>query len=144
MCVFGHANPLIISVLEFYQCDFDIAGTYSRMIPDAEVVKVLCDVLVALNLGNFKVKYNHRKLLDALMDVCGVPEQKFRAICSAIDKLDKTPWAEVRTEMVTQKGLAPAVADRLARCLWHSAFFFFLVFSLHTLATQHTSFLTAM
>lgn len=115
--VYRRDSPAIKSgrFREFYQCDFDIAGTYSRMIPDAEVVKVLCDVLSALNLGKFKVKYNHRKLLDALMDVCGVPEQKFRAICSAIDKLDKTPWAEVRMEMVGQKGLAPAVADRLAK-----------------------------
>ena len=27
---------------EFYQCDFDIAGAYSLMIPDAEVLSVVC------------------------------------------------------------------------------------------------------
>ena len=26
---------------EFYQCDFDIAGKYGLMIPDAEVLKVM-------------------------------------------------------------------------------------------------------
>jgi hypothetical protein len=36
-----------------------------------------------------------------------------RAICSAIDKLDKSPWAEVREEMVSEKGLPPDVADRI-------------------------------
>ena len=30
---------------EFYQCDFDIAGTYGLMIPDAEVLKVLVEIL---------------------------------------------------------------------------------------------------
>ena len=36
-----------------------------------------------------------------------------RAICSAIDKLDKAPWAEVREEMVAEKGLPGDVADRI-------------------------------
>ena len=36
---------------EFYQCDFDIAGTYSMMIPDAEVLAVVVDILQSdLNL----------------------------------------------------------------------------------------------
>jgi hypothetical protein len=36
-----------------------------------------------------------------------------RAICSAIDKLDKEPWEAVRAEMVEEKGLLPSVADRI-------------------------------
>lgn len=38
---------------EFYQCDFDIAGTYSPMIPDAEVLTVVVDILRSLDIGNF-------------------------------------------------------------------------------------------
>jgi hypothetical protein len=30
---------------EFFQCDFDIAGTYASMVPDAEVLKVLVEIL---------------------------------------------------------------------------------------------------
>ena len=43
----------------------------------------------------------------------GVPPQKFRAICSAIDKLDKEPWEAVRCEMVEEKGLPGPVADKI-------------------------------
>ena len=32
---------------------------------------------------------NHRQLLDGMFAVCGVPEENFRSICSAVDKLDK-------------------------------------------------------
>ena len=39
------------------------------------------------NLYIFKV--NHRKLLDGMFASCGVPEDKFRTICSSVDKLDK-------------------------------------------------------
>jgi len=45
--------------------------------------------------------------------VCGVPEDSFRAICSAVDKLDKLPWEEVKTEMVTEKKLDPSIADKV-------------------------------
>jgi histidyl-tRNA synthetase len=34
---------------------------------------------------------------------------------SAIDKLDKLPWADVKSEMVDVKGLAPEVADKIGR-----------------------------
>jgi len=98
---------------EFYQCDFDIAGTYGRMAPDSECLAVACEILDALPIGNFGIKVNHRRLLDAILDICGVPADKFRSICSAVDKLDKEPWSEVRREMVDEKGLAGDVADRI-------------------------------
>ncbi|KAM0559673.1 hypothetical protein ACHAPJ_004197 [Fusarium lateritium] len=63
---------------EFYQCDFDIAGTYDAMLPDAEVI---------------------------------------RTISSAVDKLDKLPWADVRKEMTEEKGLDGEVADRIGEWL---------------------------
>eukprot|EP00963_Diacronema_lutheri_P006355 scaffold544_cov320-Pavlova_lutheri.AAC.69 len=98
---------------EFFQCDFDIAGSYATMVPDAEVLKVIVEILSDLEIGDFVIKLNHRKLLDACMEIAGVPPQKFRSICSAIDKLDKSPWAEVKVEMTEQKGLPEDVADRV-------------------------------
>ena len=98
---------------EFYQCDFDIAGTYGRMVPDSECLCVACDILDALPIGDFAIKLNHRRLLDAILDICGVPSEKFRTICSAVDKLDKEPWEEVKREMVEDKGLKGEVADQI-------------------------------
>lgn len=74
---------------EFYQCDFDIAGTYDAMIPDAECVKVVSEILSGLDIGDYVIKLNHRMLLDGMFEACGVPADKFRSICSAVDKLDK-------------------------------------------------------
>lgn len=81
------------------------------MIPDAECLRVLSECLSALDLGDFTIKINHRKILDGIFSVCGVPEDKIRTISSAVDKLDKLPWLEVRKEMTDEKGLDPAVAD---------------------------------
>ncbi|KAH6619795.1 hypothetical protein B0J18DRAFT_467926 [Chaetomium sp. MPI-SDFR-AT-0129] len=96
---------------EFYQCDFDIAGVYDLMIPDAEILCVVAEVFEAFEIG-VTVKINHRKILDGLFEIAGVPADKIRATSSAVDKLDKAPWDEVRKEML-EKGLSEEVADRV-------------------------------
>eukprot|EP01101_Sappina_pedata_P005455 TRINITY_DN2503_c0_g1_i1.p1 TRINITY_DN2503_c0_g1~~TRINITY_DN2503_c0_g1_i1.p1 ORF type:complete len:594 (+),score=319.72 TRINITY_DN2503_c0_g1_i1:24-1784(+) len=98
---------------EFYQCDYDIAGNYDLMIPDAECLKLMVEILTKVQVGDFKIKLNHRKLLDGVFAICGVPEDNFRPISSAIDKLDKSPWDEVRKEMIEKKDLAPEIADKI-------------------------------
>lgn len=98
---------------EFYQCDFDIAGTYDPMIPDAECVKVVAEILSSLEIGEFVIKLNHRQLLDGMFEACGVAVDKFRTVCSSVDKLDKSPWEEVRREMIEEKGLSADQADKI-------------------------------
>uniref|UniRef100_A0A8C5ILV2 histidine--tRNA ligase n=1 Tax=Junco hyemalis TaxID=40217 RepID=A0A8C5ILV2_JUNHY len=98
---------------EFYQCDFDIAGQFDPMIPDAECLKIVHEILSDLQLGDFVIKVNDRRILNGVFDVCGVPESQFIPACCTIDKLDKIPWEEVRSEMVAEKGLSPEAADRI-------------------------------
>lgn len=99
---------------EFYQCDFDIAGTYDPMLPDAEIVRITTEIFEELGWnGRYTMKINHRKILDGIFQVCGVPEEKIRTISSAVDKLDKLPWEDVKKEMTEEKGLAPEVADKI-------------------------------
>lgn len=97
---------------EFYQCDFDVAGESDSMLPDAECLRMMAEILTAIDLGSFTIKLNHRLLLDGIFELCGVPQGLYRPICSAIDKLDKESWAKVEEEMV-KKGLAPEVAARI-------------------------------
>ncbi|KAK4173583.1 putative mitochondrial histidyl-tRNA synthetase precursor [Triangularia setosa] len=101
---------------EFYQCDFDIAGLYDPMIPDAEIIRIINEVFEGLGWqGKYTIKLNSRKILDGIFQVCGVPEASIRPISSAVDKLDKMPWEDVRKEMVEEKGLAPEVADKIGK-----------------------------
>ncbi|XP_075571447.1 histidine--tRNA ligase, cytoplasmic isoform X4 [Pelecanus crispus] len=70
----------------------------------------------AMTRGRYREFYqcvNDRRILDGMFAVCGVPDSKFRTICSSVDKLDKMPWEEVRSEMVGEKGLSPEAADRI-------------------------------
>ena len=83
---------VILSQDNTAQCslqDFDIAGAYDAMIPDAECVKIVKEILESLEVGKFVVKVNHRQILDGIFEVCGVSSDMFRTICSSVDKLDK-------------------------------------------------------
>jgi len=74
---------------EFYQCDFDIAGNYDTMLPDADVLTCIAEILRDLEIGDFTIKLNNRKLLEAMIEISGAPASKFKTICSSLDKLDK-------------------------------------------------------
>lgn len=105
---------------EFYQCDFDIAGNYDTMVPDSEILALLCDGLNGLGIQDFKVKLNHRKILDGIFQACGVKEEDVRKISSAVDKLDKSPWEVVKKEMVVEKGQPEEVADKIGEFVKHN------------------------
>jgi histidyl-tRNA synthetase len=94
------------------------------------VLKITTEILRDLDFeGRYTIKVNHRKVLDGMFQVCGVPQEKIRSISSAVDKLDKSPWEEgmchrilvwflltcasVRREMTEEKRLDPAVADKI-------------------------------
>ncbi|KAL1556743.1 histidine--tRNA ligase [Salvia divinorum] len=111
--VYRRDNPSKGRYREFYQCDFDFAGQFEKMLPDFEVIKILTELLDELAIGDYEVKLNHRKLLDGMLAICGVPQEKFRTICSSIDKLDKQTFEQVKKEMVEEKGLTEETANKI-------------------------------
>uniref|UniRef100_A0A8R1DMC0 histidine--tRNA ligase n=1 Tax=Caenorhabditis japonica TaxID=281687 RepID=A0A8R1DMC0_CAEJA len=100
---------------EFYQCDFDIAGQYDLMLPEAECLKIVDEVLSAIEIGEFFINLNHRLILEGMFAVSGIPAKEFKTICSSVDKLDKTPWAEVEEEMIKEKGLTKEQTTKLGQ-----------------------------
>ncbi len=86
---------------EFIQFDADTVGT-SSMAADAEFCMLLADSLAALGLarGDYLIKVNDRKVLDALLHAIGIPEgpqgETHRlTVLRAMDKLDRLGAAGV-------------------------------------------------
>ena len=73
---------------EFWQCDADIVGSPS-MLADAESIAVLSEALDGVGLSSATVLINHRKLLESLARLAGVPEERAGGVFRAIDKLGK-------------------------------------------------------
>lgn len=98
---------------EFYQCDLDVAGHYEVMTVDAEVLSIMDEVMTAVDVGPYTIKLCHRVLLEGIVALSGAPATKFKAICATIDKLDKEKWEDVRLELIEQRGLEEAAADKV-------------------------------
>lgn len=96
---------------EFYQCDVDCVGSRSTL-ADAEMATIHYEVFSALGFTDFVTNISHRGLLDALMAVSGVPEERRNSARVAIDKLDKIGLDGVRQEL-DKAGLAERPRDAL-------------------------------
>lgn len=86
---------------EFYQCDVDVLGSRS-MVVEAEICSAASDVLTKLGFKDFKVKLNHRLVLNGLLDQAGVPTAKQSDALVALDKMDKTGPEGVAKELIAR------------------------------------------
>ena len=94
---------------EFYQCDVDIIGSDS-LLNEVELVQIFDEVLSKLQLPNFQIKLNNRKILSGIAVAIGAEDQ-FVDLCTALDKLDKIGKEKVLEEL-KNRGLSD---DQLAK-----------------------------
>ncbi|MFB8763929.1 histidine--tRNA ligase [Nocardiopsis alba] len=98
---------------EFVQCDIDTVGSSSPL-ADAEVVLALAESLDALGVNRFRFLVNSREALRGLLEVYGVAEENGDGVLATLDKLDKVGAIAVAKELVDERGLDVASAERLA------------------------------
>lgn len=75
---------------QFYQCDFDIIGnkTLSQLY-DFEILMLVVTILKQLDLGNFTISFNHRRILQELLLKLGVVTENLDEVIKLIDKKHK-------------------------------------------------------
>lgn len=84
---------------QFTQFDIDAAGAETVAV-DAEIIAVMCEVLRTLGVPDYRVLINNRKLIDALLDGCGVTEiDRQKHVLRVVDKLAKVGADNVRREL---------------------------------------------
>ncbi|WP_137404302.1 histidine--tRNA ligase [Echinicola rosea] len=95
---------------EFYQCDADVVGTDS-LICETEILLMIRRVFAALDLKDYDIKINNRKILTGISSVIGEPGKEGE-LCVAIDKLDKIGWEKVQEEL-SQRGFEGEAIQKL-------------------------------
>ena len=84
---------------EFYQCDIDVIGDEDLSIRyDAEMPSIIYDIFKSLNIGDFVIRINNRKVLSGFFDSLGLSD-KIMDILRTIDKIDKIGVKEVEKEL---------------------------------------------
>ncbi len=99
---------------EFYQCDIDIIDRDELSVRhDAEIPATIASVLDALDIGDFTIRINDRRLMRGLLEEAGVTGEPAQTdLIREIDKLDKIGPEKVRDALLAG-GMASGAADTL-------------------------------
>lgn len=83
---------------EFYQCDIDIIGDSKlAIINDAEIPAIIYNVFKNLEIGDFTIRINNRKLLKGFYGSLGVEDSTY--ILRTVDKMEKIGLENVKLEL---------------------------------------------
>ncbi len=88
---------------QFDQCDIDIVGMESLDIKnDALVVAVMVQIFEQLNIGDFIIRINNRKLLIGFFEeLLGITDaEEVKAIMDVFDDLEKTKKTDITKRLV--------------------------------------------
>ena len=86
---------------QFTQCDVDVVGS-SSMSADAEIIALIYVAFCKLNF-EVNIKVNNRKLLNDILNYCGIEKSKQENVILSIDKLEKLGINVVKNELKEQK-----------------------------------------
>ncbi len=84
---------------EFYQCDIDVIGDEELSLKyDSEMPSIIYDIFKRLNIGDFVIRINNRKILNGFFDSLGLKD-KISDILRTIDKIEKIGKEETIKEL---------------------------------------------
>ena len=97
--VFRGERPQKGRFREFYQCDIDVIGDETLSLKyDSEIASIIYDLFTKLNIGNFVIRINNRKILSGFFESLDLTD-KITDILRIVDKLEKIGLEEVVKEL---------------------------------------------
>lgn len=88
---------------EFYQCDIDIIGDGSlSVVYDAEIPSIIYTIFKKLNIGNFTIYINNRKILNGLFKFLSL-DNLSADIMRIVDKFNKIGYEKVKDELLNMQ-----------------------------------------
>ncbi len=95
---------------QFVQCDIDILGEPTAL-AEIELILATTTLLGKLDFSGFKVRINERRILKAMAEYCGFPEEQYDLVFIILDKMDKIGWDGVKAELL-EAGFAADSVER--------------------------------
>ena len=94
---------------QFMQCDIDILGE-STYLAEIELILATTTLLGKLDFENFTIRVNDRKLLKAMAQYSGFPEESYDTVFIILDKMDKIGLNGVAEEL-KREGFEPSSVE---------------------------------
>lgn len=98
---------------EFYQCDIDVIGDGElSLLADAEIPAIIYDIFSQLDIGEFRIRINNRKILQGLFQSLGINTLMTSAVLRVIDRIEKAGTDKVISELLSMS-LEKSVIENL-------------------------------
>ena len=85
-------------IREFIQCDVDSVGIEGQLV-EAELISLFVEGFKRLGI-DIIIKYNNRKIMVGIIEICEVPKEKINQVITIIDKFEKLTKEEIELEFL--------------------------------------------
>jgi len=85
---------------QFRQCDIDVVARRElSLLYDAQMPAIITEIFEAVNIGDFLIRINNRKILTGFFKSVGIAESKIKSCIGIIDNLEKIGESKVKQEL---------------------------------------------
>jgi histidyl-tRNA synthetase len=85
---------------QFRQCDIDVVGRNQlSLLYDAQMPAIISEIFEAVNIGDFLIRINNRKILTGFFMSTGVEESQIKTCIGIIDNLEKIGTTKVKADL---------------------------------------------
>ncbi|MEI1373362.1 histidine--tRNA ligase [Nostoc sp. UHCC 0926] len=92
---------------QFRQCDIDVVARRElSLLYDAQMPAIITEIFEAINIGNFLIRINNRKVLTGFFKSVGIAEDKIKSCIGIVDNLEKIGENKVKQDLEKEGILA--------------------------------------
>ncbi|MHC5752092.1 MAG: histidine--tRNA ligase [Nostoc sp.] len=85
---------------QFRQCDIDVVARRElSLLYDAQMPAIITEIFEAINIGDFLIRINNRKVLTGFFKSLGIAENQIKSCIGIVDTLEKIGETKVKQDL---------------------------------------------
>ncbi|MEH2257910.1 histidine--tRNA ligase [Nostoc sp.] len=98
---------------QFRQCDIDVVARRElSLLYDAQMPAIITEIFEAINIGDFLIRINNRKVLTGFFKSLGIAENQIKSCIGIVDTLEKIGETKVKQDL-EKEGISAEQAQKI-------------------------------
>jgi histidyl-tRNA synthetase len=98
---------------QFRQCDIDVVARRElSLLYDAQMPAIITEIFEAINIGDFLIRINNRKVLTGFFKSLGIAENQIKSCIGIVDTLEKIGESKVKQDL-EKEGILVEQAEKI-------------------------------
>ncbi|MHC5760545.1 histidine--tRNA ligase [Nostoc sp.] len=98
---------------QFRQCDIDVVARRElSLLYDAQMPAIITEIFEAINIGDFLIRINNRKVLTGFFKSLGIAENQIKSCIGIVDTLEKIGESKVKQDL-EKEGILEEQAQKI-------------------------------